>query len=121
MAFSLCCRKNKPFADDLLHFCQTRLHDYRPALITAADVFCYLGRLDELIAACKPYKLAFSVELLKDGSADWKLAPTGRWQHNPDYIARLLKQNGYTIVNQYPLILRQECGQDVEGLIFTAA
>lgn len=104
-----------------MHFCQTRLHDYRPALITAADVFCYLGRLDELIAACKPYKLAFSVELLKDGSADWKLAPTGRWQHNPDYIARLLKQNGYTIVNQYPLILRQECGQDVEGLIFTAA
>lgn len=108
-------------ADDLLHFCQTRLPDYHPALITAADVFCYLGRLDELIAACKPYKLAFSVELLKDRSVDWKLAPTGRWQHNPDYIVRLLKQNGYTIVNQYPLILRQECGQNVEGLIFTAA
>ena len=33
----------------------------------------------------------------------------------------LLRENGYTNINQYPLILRQECGQNVKGVIFTAA
>jgi len=105
-------------ADDLLHFCQTRLSDYRPDIIFAADVFCYLGSLEELIAACKPYKLAFSIELAEDGAEDFRLAPTGRYQHTASYIEQLLRHNGYTNINQYPLILRQECGQDVKGLIF---
>lgn len=107
--------------DDLLHFCRTRLKDYQPQLITAADVFCYLGKLDDLIAACKPYKLAFSVELLENSKKDYQLASTGRYQHNPFYIERLLKSQGYTNINQTQLTLRKECGQDVKGLIFTAA
>lgn len=107
--------------DDLLHFCQTRLKDYAPELITAADVFCYLGNLDGLIAACKPYKLAFSIEILENPNEKFQLASTGRYQHNPAYIEQLLKKNGYTNINQSPLILRKECGQDVNGLIFVAA
>ncbi len=46
-------------ADDVLHFCQTRLKDYQPDIIFAADVCCYIGQLEELIRACRPYQLAF--------------------------------------------------------------
>ena len=107
--------------DDLLHFCQTRLKDYQPDIIFAADVFCYLGRLEELIESCRPHKLAFSIELSDNKTADYDLAPTGRYRHNPTYIENLLRLNDYKNINQYPLILRQECGQDVKGLIFIAA
>lgn len=108
-------------ADDVLHFCQTRLKDYQPDIIFAADVFCYLGRLEDIIKACRPYKLAFSIELASPETEDCRLAPTGRYQHSPEYIEKLLRQNGYTNINQSPLNLRQECGQDVKGLIFIAA
>ena len=108
-------------ADDVLHFCQTRLKDYQPDIIFAADVCCYIGQLEELIRACRPYQLAFSIELAATEVEDCRLAPTGRYQHNPQYIERLLRENGYTNINQYPLILRQECGQNVKGVIFTAA
>ena len=73
------------------------------------------GQLEELIRACRPYQLAFSIELAATEVEDCRLAPTGRYQHNPQYIERLLRENGYTNINQYPLILRQECGQNVKG------
>lgn len=106
--------------DDIVHFCQTRLAEYKPALITAADVFCYLGDLSTVISACAPFPLAFSIELNEQNDEDFYLSPCGRYQHKQDYILKLLKQAGYTNINQSPLSLRKENNQDVNGMIFTA-
>ena len=107
--------------DDILHFCQTRLKDYHPTLITAADVFCYYSDLEAILAACAPFPLAFSVEKADDANAKpFTRQASGRYQHQVSYIEQLLKKCGYTNINQYPLILRKEYGQDVNGIIFTA-
>ena len=107
--------------DDILHFCQTKLKDYQPSLITAADVFCYFGDLEEILAACAPFPLAFSVEKADDaGTKPFVRQASGRYQHQASYIEQLLKKYGYTNINQYPLVLRKEYGQDVNGIIFTA-
>ena len=108
--------------DNLLHFCQTRLHTYQPRLIIAADVFCYIDNISAIISACQPYQLAFSIETLPSSkTAPQQRGLSGRYRHNPRYIKNLLLQNGYTNINEYPLILRQEDGKDVQGMIFTAA
>lgn len=107
--------------DDISHFVKRRLPDYAPDLIIAADVFGYIGALDDILPACFPYRLAFSIETLDDApSAGYRLNANGRYSHHPAYIENLLKKSGYTNINQYPLTLRQECGQDVAGIIFTA-
>ena len=107
--------------DDILHFCQTKLKDYHPALITAADVFCYFGNLEDILAACAPFPLAFSVEKADDKETKpFVRQASGRYQHQASYIEQLLKKCGYTNINQYPLVLRKEYGQDVNGIIFTA-
>ena len=107
--------------DDILHFCQTKLKDYHPALITAADVFCYFGNLEDILAACAHFPLAFSVEKADDKETKpFVRQASGRYQHQASYIEQLLKKYGYTNINQYPLVLRKEYGQDVNGIIFTA-
>ena len=107
--------------DDILHFCQTKLKDYKPSLITAADVFCYFGDLEEILAACAPFPLAFSVEKADNEEPQpFVRQASGRYQHQASYIEQVLKKYGYTNINQYPLVLRKEYGQDVNGIIFTA-
>lgn len=89
-------------------------------LIIAADVFGYIGDLAEIIKLCHPIKLAFSIEAsLK--SEDFTLTSSGRYQHNPQYIEKLLQTTGYNKIEQHQLVLRQENGKDVKGIIFIAS
>ena len=104
--------------DDILHFAEHALPSYHPDLILAADVFCYLGCLAEILRLCAPGKLVFSVE--KSNIPGFHITPSGRYQHHPDYVKELLTKSGYSQYKEYPLILRQENGRDVEGLIFVA-
>ena len=95
-------------------------HKNEFSAITAADVFCYFGDLQPLLDAAAPIRIIFSAET--DGQAEtYKIQPNGRYKHNPLYIENVLKQAGYQNIKKYPLILRQENGQDVSGMIFDAS
>ena len=95
-------------------------HKNEFSAITSADVFCYFGGLQPLLDAAAPTRIIFSAET--DGQTEnYKIQPNGRYKHNPLYIENVLKQAGYQNIKKYPLILRQENGKDVNGMIFDAS
>ncbi len=69
-------------------------------LLLAADVFTYLGDLDPLFQAASAKVWAgglfcFSTE--HETEQDWRLRPTGRYGHHPDYIRRLAENHGWQV------------------------
>ncbi len=88
-------------------------------LFIAADVFGYIGDLNDIFQMIFPSRLAFSIEENRQ-IPDFSLSETGRCQHNPDYINDLLKSTGYTHIKDKKIILRQENGKNVEGRIYLA-
>ena len=89
-------------------------------MIVAADVFCYFGDLAPILALCAPHELIFSVEINED-AATFAVQPNGRYRHNPAYVEELLQKAGYSKIERHRLVLRQENGADVWGIIFKAA
>ena len=87
--------------------------------VLAADVFCYLGDLTPIIKLCKGKTLCFSVEN-SPKTSDYQISITGRYTHNPLYIEKLLKENGFKTITKQTVTLRKENSKDVEGTIFYA-
>ncbi len=85
----------------------------------AADVLGYLGNLEAFFAAAKGIKLIFTTEAAENDD-DFYLQPNGRYQHSSKYIEKLLKLNGYSDIFQEHLVLRQENGCDVFGILWKA-
>jgi predicted TPR repeat methyltransferase len=90
-------------------------------LVTSADVFIYIGALETLFidvaAVMSPGGLfVFSVELSR--SHDYELRSSGRYAQSEPYIARLALQSGLEVVGREPLVIRQEAGEAVEGLVW---
>lgn len=90
-------------------------------LIVAADVFIYLGVLDETIAACAAALrpdglLAFSTE--KSDGADVALQPTLRHKHADGYLRGLARANSLTVERAEPAILRVDQGEPVHGVLY---
>lgn len=111
----------------------------RFALVLAADVLCYFGDLRPLLGLVRPRLqeaglFAFSVELA-DAAAEpgsearpgpgpgrgWTLLPTGRYAHEPAYVAAEAERAGFDVVSVAPEILRREPGGPVMGLIVMLA
>jgi predicted TPR repeat methyltransferase len=93
-------------------------------LITAADVFCYLGRLDAVLRLCadrlRPRGLLmFSVERAAEG-AGYTLHRQGRYAHAPDLLTRDLAGAGLTPIEVRDEPLRLDFGRPVEGLLVLA-
>lgn len=107
----------KLIKSDILEYLQTKP---QADLFIAADVFGYIGNLEPVIKNIAPQPLAFSIEELTDNEENHKLFPSGRYKHNPQYIEKLLRQYGYKDIKQEKTVLRQENGQDVNGIIFYA-
>ncbi len=87
-------------------------------LIVAADVFNYLGALEQPVAwavdALRPGGLfAVTVEL---GDAPVLLRETRRFAHSRDYVETLLKDAGLTIAHMAEVVLREDRGEAVHGL-----
>lgn len=83
----------------------------------AADVFGYIGKLDEVIKFLKNKKIMFSIEV-SDRAEDYSIMPNGRYKHNPLYIEKLLRENGFERITKEELVLRTENGKPVKGMIF---
>ena len=89
-------------------------------LVTACDVFCYLGDLapifQKVAGLLQPAGLfAFTVEAIDEG--EYRLRQTRRYAHSPSYIKNLAKNAGFEVVSLDRTALRSENRQDVAGLV----
>jgi len=92
-------------------------------LIVAADVLCYFGALEAVLAAAAAAlrpggRLLFTVE--RDPAADappFTLQASGRYRHAPDAVAEALAAARLGIIESRPEGLRHENGRDVPGLL----
>nr|WP_281427578.1 methyltransferase [Azospirillum formosense] len=100
----------------------------RPAafdLIVAADVLCYFGALNGVMAqaaaALRPGgRLAFTVERLEEGGAPWRVNPHGRYAHTESHVRDGLAMAGLSLLRLAPDTLRHESGAPVGGLVVLA-
>lgn len=100
------------------------LEGHSADLITAADVFVYVGSLDHVIAQvgialAKGALFAFSVEH-HQGTEDFDLRPSRRYAHSRAYILRLLANNDMEPLRIDADRLRYDRNEPVEGLIVVA-
>lgn len=100
-------------------------------LVTAADVFVYVGRLDEAIVEIarllRPGGLvACSVESLDalPGGDDaqvresgYRLNGSGRYAHRLDYLDRLARNHGFAPVEHREVTVRLDRGNPIEGYV----
>lgn len=93
-------------------------------LITAADVFMYLGRLDGAFAGVAAMLapgglFAFSVEV-HDGAGDFVLRETRRYAHGISYIRAGLMRTGLALIALNKETIRRDRGVPVAGLVVLA-
>jgi predicted TPR repeat methyltransferase len=98
-------------------------------VIVAADVFIYLGKLDEIICEIKRLLspggfFAFSIEVLealpdeetgRGAQREYQLENTGRYTHAVGYITRLAAANGFLPQEMAAIQLRMEQEKPVNG------
>jgi len=93
-------------------------------VVTAADVFIYVGKLDTVIPAIRrvlhPGGLfAFSAEAVEFVAGrereDYCLGLMGRYAHSADYLRRLSAQSGFSIESWRQTRIRFEHRRPVEG------
>ena len=106
------------------------LQDFRydgdaPDLVTAADVFLYVGDLAGVAATVSSLLapdglFAFSVEKLAEGE-EYALQPSRRYAHAEAYLRRVLGEVGMEVLSLQERNIRQDRRQPVAGLIVVAA
>ena len=89
-------------------------------LLVAADVFIYLGDLEQVFAAAagalRPGGfLAFTVEWRR--RPGYKLTGSGRYTHNPAYVRRCAKAAGFREVSGTEAEIRHELRKPVKGYV----
>lgn len=87
--------------------------------ILAADVFVYIGSLNEIFAACwkklRPGGLfAFTSEASNE-SDDYWLQTSGRYAHRYEYLRRLAEENRFEELRAERVILRKEMHKPIQG------
>jgi predicted TPR repeat methyltransferase len=97
-------------------------------VVVAADVFIYIGKLDEIfnqlgqkLAAGSLF--AFAVEHLPDTAreAAYTLLTTARYAHKDSYIRGLAGKNGFTVAAFDQSAIRTHKEKPVEGLYYVLA
>lgn len=93
-------------------------------LVTAADVFMYVGALEATFATvatalAQAGLFAFSVEK-HDGPEPFLLRETRRFAHSEGSVRSLLEHAGFGLVSVAGATIRQDRGQPVAGLIVVA-
>jgi predicted TPR repeat methyltransferase len=92
-------------------------------VILAADVFCYLGVLDDVLRLAHGRLspggvLVFTVETLDDAAEPgWRLGRQGRFMHRADYVRAAAEAAGFAIRTARREVLRSEAEAEVPGLL----
>jgi len=110
-------------AENIVEYCAR--DDAKYDLVTAMDVFVYIGDLapifDGMKARSKPEGLiAFSVEN-GDDAAPYVLRKSMRYAHAASYIEALASENGLQVLAKEATVLRKEQGKDMQGYIYVLA
>lgn len=109
--------------DDVVHMMQQEAANSFD-LVVAADVFIYIGQLDETVKEVRRVLrpqglLAFSIENLEGdpspATEGFRLNSTGRYSQSRAYLDTLAQQNGFVVREVHPTVLRVENGQPVQG------
>jgi len=84
----------------------------------AADVFAYIGNLQETFCLLKARSrqdvlLCFSTETATGNN--YQLQETGRFAHSPDYIEQLAKATGWSVLTRKTTSLRKENDGWIQG------
>jgi predicted TPR repeat methyltransferase len=107
-------------------------HRQRWPLIIAADVLCYFGALDELLALVYERLdpggwFIFSVEEVRPnhdgtitGNGKWALQRQGRYAHSENYVNEAVRATGLRVVQIDRLTIRQDAGAAVPGFLLVA-
>lgn len=108
------------FAEDIETFISQNQEKFD--LILAADVFIYIGELENIFrklttCATDSCVFAFSTELLK-GSGNYILQKSGRFAYSTEYITKTTLNTGWEVVSSRETSLRKERGQWKDGIIF---
>lgn len=103
---------------DICSFLQEHRESYD--LFLAADVFVYIGDLDDIFGLVKKraHKNAlflFSTELTDQ---DFSLKPTGRYGHAESYIRHLATKNGFALIDVRGANIRKEKGEWIAGNLY---
>ena len=93
-------------------------------LIFAADVLCYVGTLDPVLAACRQALapsgwIALTVEAAQ-GSAI-RIGPSGRFAHGEEYLRSALRNAGFERITVEPAEVRCEATKPVASFAALAA
>ena len=91
-------------------------------LFIAADVFIYVGKLEEILAAVSHSAapnacLVFSIELAENED-DYRLRSSGRYAQSAAYIERLAADNGFIVAACRDHNIRQEKQQWIAGKLY---
>lgn len=109
--------------DEVVHY-MTQAANERFDVITSADVFIYVGRLDEVMAEARRLLpagglLAFSIETCAPENdtegRGYRLLSSGRYAHTLDYVQRLGQAHGFTPLAAVDTVLRTENEQPLAG------
>jgi predicted TPR repeat methyltransferase len=104
-------------------------HKQRWPLIVAADVLCYFGAIEDILALVHKRLepngwFVFSVEELQPdhdgivpGNGNWALQRQGRYVHAEQYLYEVARDAGFRIMHIERPVIRQEAGADVPGLL----
>ncbi len=109
-------------AGDILDVIETDPQFRGPyGLVTAGDVFIYIGKLDAIFSTVRDLLDAeglfvFSVERSDD--ADVAVRSSGRFAQSVSYIEKLSKNFGFEELERHELPVRTEAGAQIPGLIF---
>ncbi len=84
-------------------------------VVVAADVFVYVGVLDDVFAgvrACCDGRFVFTTELADEGL---ELRPSGRYAHGQDLVDLLAERHGFTLAYRSVEALRTEAERPIMG------
>lgn len=93
-------------------------------LVIAADVFIYIGKLQEIFKNLKnslsdKAYFIFTIELFNNiENINYQLSKSGRYFHSVDYIESLCFEFGFKVINKEEITLRQEDKIAQKGVIF---
>ena len=96
-------------------------------LIVSADTLCYFGNLIPFLHAARNRLqangyLIFTLEKIESSQDQtFRLNPHGRYSHNQDYVIKTLEFCGLNLLSIETVVLRQESGKPVAGLLISAA
>lgn len=95
--------------------------DERYDLITAADVFIYVGDLEPVFAALEKAMapngiFCFSAECAAHEGVDFELLPSLRYAHSGRYLRALAMQHGFNVVQLIRAPIREDQREPIQGM-----